>query len=273
MPYKRYYKRRGGGNPLKKVIRSGAKAGQMNKKVKVASVVSLARQVKRLSNKMKRDTEVKEYTPTDIYAGSVAQVDGNVSGMRVFQLNALNIGGGSAADQRIGVKVKHIGMSLRFQLTQEVSAALKNRIIVDIWRTTDFAYSDVGLRDVLYDNDSISTVVDANSTRNHDVIKSKFNPDGIFSLIASKRVTLSQDPYSGSGQFQDFKMFVKLSDEMQYAGSSIAVPINYRYFVCIRAQNGNRNTTTASTIANIPITAVNTGAIVRFQTTSYYTDL
>lgn len=262
MPY--YRKRRG-----RKVVRPYKK--RMVKRN--VGIKKIAKQVRRLKNEIKRQVEVKEYTPTDIFANTVGQVDANSSGSRVFQLNAMNLAQGVDSVNRVGVKVKHIGMSFRFQLATQTAAELANRLIIDVYRSPDFQSSDAGLRDQLYETDSISTVVDANSTRNYEFIKSKFNPNGIHTLIKSKSVYIKRDEVTNQPCHMDFKFFIKQNCLLHYNGPSTQTPNNYRYFVVIRAQTGNRSTATASTLTNLPTGAINTGVLVRFQTTSYFVDM
>lgn len=266
--YKMYYpyKRRG---YRRKV---GYKKKPVYRKARRQSVAKLARRVTKLSNRISKTQEVKEYTPVDIFANTVGQVDVNSSGTRIFQLNAMNIPAGVNDGERIGIQAKMIGMSIRFQFTQQSQAEPYNKFIIDVWKTNEFSYSDSGLRDVLYDTDSISGVVDANSTRNMEFIKSKTNPSGMFELLKTKVVTLKEDQVSGHMTFKDCKIFIKQQQLLSWGGPSTNVPINCRYFIAIRAQIGNRNPTTPSTLTTVPVLVTNSGALVRFQHTDYYVD-
>lgn len=259
--------------PYKRRAARGKKVYRKRYVKKATTVKKLATKVNKLTNRIKRDVEVKEYIPSSIYSGSVGQVDVNNTGMTVFQLNAMSIGAAADINSRVGNRCKIIGMSLRMQFIQQTSASYANTYIVDVWRSTDFQYSDAALRDVLYETDSISAVVDANSTRNNEVIKSKNNPTGMFTLLKSTSVYVKEDPFSASGMYKDKKLFIKLNDDLVYASAASAVPTNYRYFVCIRAQNGNRNSTTASTLSTIPVLPALTGGVVRFAMTNWFTDM
>lgn len=259
MAYKRNYRR-------------GARKGKGKKSGKKPTVKSLAVKVKTLATRMAHTQEVKEYTPVDIFANTVGQVDANLSGARVFQLNVMNIPAGVNDGERVGIQCKFIGMSIRMQLSQQAQAEIRNKYVIDIWRTNDFSYSDAGLRDVLYDIDSISGVVDANSTRNWEFIKSKSNPNGLFTLLKTYTVNMKEDQVAGQLGFRDIRLFIKQQQLLSYAGPSTGVPVNCRYFMVIRAQNGNRNTATLSTLSTIPILATNSGALVRFQHTDYFVD-
>lgn len=264
MPY--YAKGRNRGVRRRKPYKKRAYKSAVN-------VKKLSKQVLRIKNDMKRQNEVKELTPVDIYANTVGQVDANNSGARVFNLSAMSMPSGVNDGERIGIKVKLIGMSFRFQLNQQAVASLANRIIIDFYRTPDFQSADANLRDQLYDTDSISGVVDANSTRNHPFIKSKFNPTGIHELIGSKSVYVRRDDVTGQSHVMDFKYFIKQNTILHYNGPSTQVPQNYRFFIVCRAQTGNRSGTTASTLPNLPTGATETGVLLRFQTTCYYVDM
>lgn len=254
------YRRRRGRAPRKYV-----------RKPRVPTVKKLARQVKIMKNTIRRDVEVKEYTPTDQTSIVVGQLNVNNTGTAVSQLNICNIGAGVGKDGRVGVKTKLIGLHIRFQFIQQANNVVNNRIIVEVWKTRDFAASDAGIRDLIYDTDSISGVVDANSTKNSEFIKSKSNPTGLFELVGSRSLYCPEDSLANGNYFRDMKMFIKQRQQLFYAGSSTGVPQNYRYFIVMRAQAGNVGASD-STLVPVPIKTLSSGFVCRYQYTAYYTD-
>lgn len=267
MPYLKYKRRvRRGRNPLKKVTGAGSKAKQYNRTAKVASVVGLAKQVNRIKKQMRKDTEVKYYSPAELSSFNIGQVNGaTASGAVAYELDVCNIGAGVNDTERIGTKIKLTGIQLRVQLTQMDSAVMENRVYIDIFRTADFGTSLANVPDLLYQPDSISGVVDGNSTRYNNLRKT-------WQLIASKRVFMPYDTLTNARHFKDFKMFIKRRDMLEYVGVTTDLPINYKYIAVFRCQNGNRSTATASTLSSVPAQGVSTGVLVRFQHTDWFVD-
>lgn len=241
---------------------------------RVVGIKKLAKKVQRLRNEIRRDIEVKEYTPSPVPdAFIVAQVDVNATGMDIRELDIANVGQGVGANGRVGNKTKLIGIAFRFAVTQQMSTTLGGRLIFEVFRTRDMLSSLTGIRDLIYDVDSISTVIDYNSSKNQDFIKSKTNPTGLFELVGSKTIYMRSDEIaSTSNVFKNFKMFIKQRQQLNYSGSSTAKPANVRYIMCVRAEQGNHDSAAASTLL-VPAQGINTGYNVRYQLTSYYTDM
>lgn len=241
---------------------------------KATTVAKLSRQVAKLSNSIKKDVEVKQYYPANVLAGTVGQVDVNATGAFAVDLGIMNLAEGVSIDDRVGVKCKLIGTSIRAQIQQQSACDFYNKYIVDIVGTMDMNASATTILNRIYNPDSISQVIDANSTRDYNQLKSKTNPMCDTFLIASKRVTVSKDATTATQLgFKDFKMFIKQSVQLLWAGGAINPPNNFRMLMFIRAQAGNKSTATASTLPQVPATAINTGGVIRFSFTNYYTDL
>jgi len=263
--YKRRY-RRGRKTALKRVMSGARKVSTLNKKAKVINVVAVARSLARFKKEVRKDVEMKKWSPTSMIAGLVGQVNGNGTAAYVADLDILNTGQSVDQDDRIGVKVNLKGIHLRCQLQQQSNAQIPMKCIVEIWKTADFGGSLNSIRDSIFAVDSISGVVDINSTKNPEYL-------GIYKCIASKTVWLAGDnPSTSLTMVKDFKMFIKQRQMLSYAGASATVPQNVRYFMTIRASNGNISSNTISTLSSIPVVAQSSGAIIRYQTTAYYTD-
>lgn len=266
------YNRRRGRKPptnLAKMGKANAKAKQYVKPANVASVVSLSKQIQSMKKKIRRETEMKKYFPTDITGLVVAQVDVNNSGTQGSFLDVCNIPAGVNDGERVGITARLKGMHYRMQLFAAAAVTFPTKIVIDIFKTMDFSGSLANIRDVIYEVDSISGVVDAQSTMNKEFVgKGKQ-----FQLISRRNVYFKADDFSGAHQqLKDIKFFIKQNQELSYAGTSTSVPQNVRYIMFLRATTGNRNGTTASTLPTIPVLAVNTGFTVRWRRTDYYTD-
>lgn len=266
--YKKRYMRKGRRAPLKRAGKQVSKAKAYVRPAKMANVVALAKQVNSIKKQMYKDTEVKQYTPADIYADIVGQVNINNSGFIATDLEPCNIGAGVDVDTRVGNQIKMLGMHFRGQITNQSQTSLRQRIYIDIWKTTDFGVTATSMAGLVYKTDSLSGVIDGNSTLDHDYVK-----NGQYKLIKRKVYTLAEDAFSGSNvQFKDFKFFVKTNQILNYASSASDVPQNYRYICVIRAQHGNKNSTTPSTLTTIPVLVANSGSVIRMQHTDYYID-
>lgn len=266
--YKKQYMRKGRRAPLKKAGKQVAKAKAYTRPAKMANVVALAKQVNSIKKQIHRDTEVKQYTPADIFADIVGQVNINSTGAVAYDLEPCNIGAGVDVDTRVGNQVKMLGMHFRGQITNQSQTSLRQRIYIDIWKTTDYGVTATSLANLVYKPDSLSGQIDGNSTLDHDYVK-----NGQYKLICRKVYTLAEDAFSGANvQFKDFKFFVKTNQILNYAGSATDVPQNFRYICVIRAQHGNKNSTTPSTLSTIPVQIANSGSLVRMQHTDYYID-
>ena len=273
MPYLKYKRRVRRAPAVKAPLRAAAKAKVMNKKASYASLDTVARQVKRIRTEMRKDIEVKEYTPSPVPDSLlVGQVSANVTGTAGAVLDIASTAQGTGANARIGNKAKLIGIGMRFAVTTQSQTKLGSQLIFEIWKTQDNSLSLASARDVLYDVDSISTVVDYNSSKNQDFIKSRTNPNGQYQLVGRKRIYMKQDDItSASVTFKNFKMFIKQQQQLDYLGSPAQSPSNVRYLMFIRADTGNINSSTASTLL-VPETLANSGFLVRYQLTSYYVD-
>lgn len=263
-----YVKRKNNRRPRRRV---GGKKRSNPKKVTVAK---LSRQVSRLSNSIKKDTEVKLYYPANVLSQTVGQVDVNATGAAAFDLVIMNLAEGVSYDDRVGLKAKLIGTSIRAQIQQQSACDFYNKYIVDLCATTDMTASATTIMNRVYNPDSISQVIDANSTRDYNQLKSKGNPQCDIWVLASKSVVVGKDATTATQLgFKDFKMFVKQNVQLIWAGGAINPPGNYRMLMFVRAQSGNKSTSTASTLPQVPATAINTGGVIRFSFTNYYTDM
>lgn len=257
--------------PLKKAGKVANNAKSAAKPAKMANIVALSKQVKRLKTSMRREYELKKWDSSTIHNNTVGQVNGNISGVQIFDINLCQMASGLNANERVGEKTILKGIYLRMQLQQQISAAAKNMFYVELWRTSDFTATST-IINYLYDIDSISSIIDYNSTYNKDYVGKKSGYKQPYQLVARKRVVVKEDTVSNVSQFQNVKLFVKQNQELLYSGGANQSPTNVRYLCVIRAANGNSSSGTTSTLTGVPITAVSTGAQYWASFTAWYTD-
>lgn len=263
-----YKGRKGRKTNLRKIVRGAGKARQYNRPAKMANVVQVAKQVQRLRKQIRRDTEMKKYFPVDLSAETVAQVDINNTGTRGQFLDVVNIPAGVNDGERVGISARLKGMHFRMQFLAQAGVTMPTMLYVDIFKTLDFGGSIASIRDTIYEVDSISGVVDAQSTLNKEFVgKGKK-----YELVKRRKVYLRPDDYSGSQQqLKDIKFFIKQNQAVEWAGPSTATPINVQYILFLRASVGNRSST-VSTLTTVPVLSPSTGYVVRWRRTDYYID-
>lgn len=261
--------------PFRKKPRAPLRRKRVYKRKQPArtSVAKLTRQVAKMKSSMAKSVEVKRnYLTAGPLVVTCGQVNVDLTGARAIPFQIMNLGAGVLDTERVGAKVKLIGISLRCQMIQQSAVTAPGRYILDIYRTNELTATESQLLSSLYNVDSVSGVIDANSTRNNDIIVTKTNPQGVYTPIYSKSIYVRPDQFTGQLMYKDFKIFIKRQDILQYIGATTAYPNNVRYIMCLRAQCGNSNATTASTLSTVPVTAANTGALLRYNATCYYTD-
>lgn len=235
--------------------------------MKKVSSMKLARDVSILKKKVKSQRpEVKttDITPSSVVTG---QVKVNLTGAECIDISP-SIGTGNANGGRIGNQCLAIGNFLRIQLRQQSAGAIATRYIVDVWKTDDVNLTTGSTGTFLpfvYNADTISSVIDYNSSRNMIY-------RGIYKRVFTKKVTLSADQTSSVNTTKDLKVLIKDNQIMQWPDTVGSAPMNVRWFLTVRADSGNASTATASTLPLIAQTAINTGAVMSYCVKCYYVD-
>lgn len=230
----------------------------------VKSEGNLVKDVNRLKKLVKKvKPEVKYIQP----AGGndlVGQVSVNATGSNGFFITN-TCGSGVGNGDRVGNETKLIGINCRLQIQQMSASTQPIRCIFEIFKFTDRTSSISQMLPYIYQPDSISGVIDYNSTRNPSYINE-------YKRIASRKVYLRADNFSGQAINTCVKMFVKQNQKLRYSSTTSADAVNYGYALFVRADNGNRDGATASTLTNIPVTATSTGARYYYVFKTYFTD-
>jgi len=255
MPYVKRKSSSKNKNPMRKA------PSKFNYVRKTGNLAKDVAKLKRQVNKTKPEVKFTDMTPSSVLCG---QVTANLTGANGFFI-PLTIGTGNANGGRIGNSVKCIGHFLRMQLTQQSALAIGVKYIIDVWKTDDINSSIAALIPLCYEADSITGVVDTNSSQNLHYRK-------IYKKIKTKVVYLPADATSSVNLLRDIKLFVKQRQILEWPDTTGTSPMNMNYFVIIRASAGNHSTTTASTNPLVQLKIVNTGAQLSYVCKSYYTD-
>lgn len=233
---------------------------------KAINVSRLESKVNGLLKKQKKEVEMKKQTLASPVSSSLGQVNNNGSGVLCLDITGcMSIGSAAGGSDRVGLKANLKGIFLRYQVQQQSALAIGVKYILEVWKTNDTNIATGSFPGMVFNTDSISGVIDYNSTRS-------MLYRNIYKRVYAKSFYIPPDNLSSVNSFIDKKVLIKQRQLLEWPTTATSNPQNVRYLVTIRASAGNLNTTTASTLSNIPLTAVNTGATCYIMATSYFTD-
>jgi len=215
----------------KYVPKASKKLVKNYRKTAVAKTSVIARDVAKLKKQLKQQRpEVKyidaQLTPTGY---SFGQVNYNSTGAVALFLPTAILNSGQQGG-RVGDEIRNIGIQMRLQIRQMSALTTPCRVIMDVFKTDDILASASDYLPFLYDTDTISGVIDYNSTRVPSTLK-------VYHKIFSKNFYLAPDGFSGNTMIKDFKTLIKRQDLLKYVGSSSVECNNTRYVVTFRASS------------------------------------
>ena len=273
MPYaKRKGKKPGFGKKLARATKKYLGIGKQ-RTLNVPNISSMARQVASMASMINAEKKILSIGSSNTLATGVVvgQVDQNVSGMRCFDLTPMMPQGTGASD-RTGNSIKLHSSYFQFQVQNQTAVATAQRITIELWSNPSKTIDSANVPADLYVANPFSTVIDATSARNPD----HFND---YRCILRKTVYLPPDNITGQLATRQiavpFKWNKGKGHHVRFTGSGYT---NYltdvqsgQTLLIYKCDNGNSSTGTASTL-NIPVTAINTGAVVRMSYRHYYYD-
>lgn len=240
------------------------------------NVGALAKDVASLAMMINAEKKVYSITAGNQLASqAVAQVTTNTTGSRIYDITPL-ISQGATADTRNGDSVKFVSAYFQFMVSQQTATSVGNKVSIELWHYNGGSpISETDALNALYQPTVFSSVIDYQSSRNIDRL-------GDFRIIRKMVVSLPAEQTSGVNVVKYVKMPIKFNKgkghHVRYVGATITnnpltdiVNGRSQLFLVYRAESGNRNLTTASTL-NIPIQAVATGLIVQASYSMYYYD-
>lgn len=248
----------------RKTNRKGAKKS-IGKKVvrstfrqKVLSVIQRSSEKKRIS-----------YSNTSSPL-TVGQMNGlNTEGYFCLDLSPTPAGGNGSSN-RIGTEISLVSANLRMQFYQMSATYQPVRLkymVVQV-KGGDQAITQGDFMTRMFNTNPFNGMRDYNSARNAEYFTA-------FRVLRTGYCYLPTDPASVSTQtiIKETRLGMKfkkpLSIKFNPGVNSIA---QGKIFLCILADSGNINATTASTV-NVPVKEVNTGVNFNYVMDYYYTDL
>lgn len=107
---------------------------------------------------------------------------------------------------------------------------------------------------------------------------SSFNPDffGQYRILRRKKFRLSPDQFTGQQMIKNVNLPMKYNrgkgHHIRYALDNNTVPSDGQILMIVLADSGNMSSTTASTLSNVPVSAINTGLIMDYNIVHYFYD-
>jgi len=246
-------------------------------KNKAINTGAIAKDVARLAMMINAEKKIHTISATNqLSSQAVGQCSVNATGSRIYDITPLLTQGNQAINERNGDSVKFVSAYMQFCVSQQTSTAITNKCSIEVWYYNGGApISETDALNALYQPTVFSSVIDFQSARNIDRL-------GDFRIIRKMVVSVQGEQVSGNNSVRYVNMPIKFNGgkghHVRYTGSTITnnplvdiVNGRSQIFLVYRAESGNRNLSTASTL-NIPIQAVATGLIVQASYSMYYYD-
>lgn len=208
------------------------------------------------------------YANTDSTMGQIA---GNGNAYFASEISPLIVSG-TGVDQRIGSMISLCSGHMSLQMRQMSAATAPVKMVFYVIMAR--GYNDNLPGDVVTSLFNTNNYIGA-GTQIYDT-GSEMNIDQVanYRILRRFRVNLKADQFSGQQMPVQLNVGFKFKKpiKIRYQGNLSTVINSGRLFLLGFSNNGNASTTTASTLANVPVTAVNTGQFINYNIKWYYTD-
>lgn len=257
MAWKRYAKRvaRKVGRAIKRRYYRGGKV----------NVKRIARDVTFLKSVL--NPEKKRFLINNTSNTPVGQVNGNSSGHLIFDVTptpAVGIG----YQQRNGASIRVHSAYFQFQLYDQTATSAPVRVKMMLFSVKGTPQTPANIPAQLLTPTPFVTgasVYDYNSAYNPDFMKQ-------YKMIKCWKRTLEPDQVSGQRIIKDITVPLKFRNRHIRFNADSQQISDGQMILLVVLDNGNMSATTASTLTNIPQTAVNTGLSVNYNLLYYYYD-
>lgn len=197
---------------------------------------------------------------------AVGQVSGNSNAGLYIDMTPIPAQGVTRST-RNGASIKLCSQYFRFQIVQQSATVSPIKLRFQLFKNVGSQNNiNVGVASgELHQSNPFNGLIDFNSNRNPDYLRD-------WKLLREKKVTLATDPLASTLMIKELAFGMKYKNYHVRYNADTTTPLQGQMILVITADNGNCSTTTASTTANIPITAINTGATVAYSLDSYFYD-
>lgn len=263
MPFGKMYRRAVKKSGLKKFGRRAYKATGLVNPVKRGNLSSsrLLKDVamlKAMINAEKKETYGSNITT---YLG---QVLGNASNEYLVDVTPI-IPQGITGQTRNGNSVKIHSMIIQGQILQQVSNHHQGKIRIQLFLNKGTTIAAPTAADI-YQRNPMNNLYDYNSPREIDTYKN-------WSVLCTRVVNIKQDNYAGVQGWKDLKIPLKFKSwHVKYDQTNTNAVTNGQLLMLITCDSGNASTSVTSTIANIPVTGINTGFQLNYFMKYWYYD-
>lgn len=228
-------------------------------------IANMVRDINVLKSMVNAEKKRLEVNPSTTF--NVAQVNGNTSGHYLLDLTP-NVVQGTGFNQKTGNSFKWHSSFLDMQFSAQNGNISGQVLKIEIVKVVGQPFSLVS--DILgrYIEPTAfitgGTVYDLHSPRDPDYFKN-------YIVLKRKYVKIPDDSLSGQMQVKRIKMGLKLKNHHVRTNDNDPTLTMGQVFLLITADQGNFNTSTASTLP-VPTQAVSTGVDLRYQFVHYFYD-
>lgn len=246
---------------VKKALRSGKRFVKKRYgigKKRTLNVSALANDVAKMA--MMINAEKKAYN-APLELRNLGQCNANSTGALIYDITPTGIIQGVTVNTRNGNSIKLSSALYQFQLAQLPAATIANKVIIEFWLNKGTYQTEATAMNQLFLPAQWSSVIDANSARSQDYF-------GDFRLLRRVVKTIPCDNTASESTVRTFTIPFKFNKgqghHIRFSNNTgnLTDVANGQIFMTMRAEQGNANSFTASTL-DIPYTAVNTGLRVR----------
>lgn len=233
------------------------------------NVVRMASDVMKLKSII--NSEKREFILNNTSALPLGQVDGNGSGAQNIDITPIPaIGDGPT--NRTGDSIKCTSCVAKFQFWQQTATTNPIRVRICIVRVLGEPQSvSSPLNRMLVTNPFVTgaPIKDYNSQPNTDYLAQ-------YDIVAKRTFTVRGDQVTGGGQVFNVQIPMRLGKSgmgfhTKFSDGTTTPTLN-QYVMYIVTDNGNRSSAVASTLGNLPVSAIDTGLWMNYNIKWYYYD-
>jgi len=258
MPLRRYVKR-----TAKKVARVAKRRyfkGKGYARPNLSTMVRDLALVKRSLN-----VEKKHIQSTITSNVNIGQCNVNAdTGQAIYDITPLIVQGVGYSNMT-GNSVKLVSMALKGQIKQMTGCQHPMRIKIVIFKSLGIPQTATAIQsgNLLFDINPLTSCTDINSERNVNYFRD-------YKILKTKTAYLQPDPVSGELMITNFRFIMKLSHHLKWNQNTTTLTDGQ--LLCAFFCDSGNSGATVSTLPNVPIKAINSGATVQFFTKFYFVD-
>lgn len=235
--------------------------GKKSKALKLGKVANDVMWLKSVLNPEKKRIVINNTANTP-----VGQVDGNSSGFLVLDVTPVPVVG-TGFQQRNGASIKLHTSYFQFQLYDQsaTSHPVKVKFMLCQVKGTPQTPTTAVAQMITPSPFTSPAIYDFNSALNPDYLKQ-------YKCIRQWTSYLAPDNVSGQRIVKNSKIGIKYRNYHVRFDKDTATVTGGQLILIVLCDSGNRSSSTASTVTNVPVTAVNTAISMNYNLLHYYYD-